>query len=68
MLETPNDVSYCTALDKNKDSLVIKIKISPLGNYAFNFKDQFLFQSQRKAIPKNVPITTQLHSSNTPAK
>ena len=21
MLETPNDVSYCTALDKNKDSV-----------------------------------------------
>ena len=68
MLETPNDVSYCTALDKNKDSLFIKIKISPLGNYDFNFKDQFSFQSQRKAMPKNVPTTTQLHSSHMVAK
>ena len=68
MLETPNDVSYCTALDKNKDSLCIKIKISPLGNYDLNFKDQFSFQSQRKAMPKNVPTTTQLHSSHMPAK
>ena len=29
---------------------------------------QFSFQSQRKAMPKNVPTTTQLHSSHTPAK
>ena len=27
-------------------------------------KGQFSFQSQRKAIPKNVQITTQLHSSH----
>ena len=26
-------------------------------------KGQFSFQSQRKAMPKNVPTTTQLHSS-----
>ena len=31
-------------------------------------KGQFSFQSQRKAIPKNVQTTTQLHSSHTPAK
>ena len=31
-------------------------------------KDQFSFQSQRKALPKNVPTTTQLHSSHTLAK
>ena len=31
-------------------------------------KGQFSFQSQRKAMPKNVQITTQLHSSHTLAK
>ena len=31
-------------------------------------KGQFSFQSQRKAMPKNVQTTTQLHSSHTPAK
>ena len=31
-------------------------------------KDQFLFQSQRKAMPKNVHTITQLHSSHTLAK
>ena len=29
---------------------------------------QFLFQSQRKAMPKNVQTTAQLHSSHTVAK
>ena len=31
-------------------------------------KDQFSFQSQRKAMPKNVQTTIQFHSSHTPAK
>ena len=31
-------------------------------------KGQFSFQSQRKAMPKNVQTTTQLHSSHTVAK
>ena len=31
-------------------------------------KDQFLFQSQRKAMPKNVQTATQLHSSHMLAK
>ena len=31
-------------------------------------KDQFSFQSQRKAVPKNVQTTAQLHSSYTLAK
>ena len=31
-------------------------------------KGQFSFQSQRKAMPKNVPATGQLHSSHTLAK
>ena len=31
-------------------------------------KDQFSFQSQRRAMPKNAQTTTQLHSSHTLAK
>ena len=31
-------------------------------------KGQLLFQSQRKAMPKNVQTTTQLYSSHMPAK
>ena len=31
-------------------------------------KGQFAFQSQRKAMPKNLQTTTQLHSSHTLAK
>ena len=31
-------------------------------------KGQFSFQSQRKAMPKNVQIATQLHSSHIQAK
>ena len=31
-------------------------------------KAQFLFQSQRKAMPKNAQTTAQLHSSHTPVK
>ena len=31
-------------------------------------KDQFAFQSQRKAMPKNAQTTTQLHSSHMLAK
>ena len=33
-----------------------------------NEKDQFSFQSLRKAMPKNVQTTTQLHSSHTLVK
>ena len=33
-----------------------------------DWKVQFLFQSQRKAIPKSAQTTTQLHSSHTLAK
>ena len=31
-------------------------------------KDQFSFQSRRKAVPKNVQTTTQFHSSHTLVK
>ena len=33
-----------------------------------DWKSQFSFQSQRKAMPKNVQTTTQLHSSHMLAK
>ena len=33
-----------------------------------DWKSQFSFQSQRKALPKNVQTTAQLHSSHTLAK
>ena len=33
-----------------------------------DWKMQFSFQSQRKAMPKNAQTTAQLHSSNTLAK
>ena len=33
-----------------------------------DWKSQFSFQSQRKAMPKNAQTTTQLHSSHTLAK
>ena len=33
-----------------------------------DWKGQFSFQSQRKAMPKNAPTTTQLHSSHTLVK
>ena len=33
-----------------------------------NGKDQFLFQSQRKAMPNNAQTTAQLHSSHTLVK
>ena len=33
-----------------------------------DWKGQFSFQSQRKAMPKNAQSTAQLHSSNTLAK
>ena len=34
------------------------------GHSGLSGKGQFLFQSQRKALPKNAQTTTQLHSSH----
>ena len=45
--------------------------VTKFGNLHSNHKTgkgPFSFQSQRKAIPKNVQTTTQLHSSHTLAK
>ena len=57
-----------------KDDAVIKCctqyasKFGKLSSGHRTGKDQFSFQSQRKAMPKNVQTTTQLHSSHTLAK
>ena len=39
-------------------------KFGKLSSGHRNRKGQFSFQSQRKAVPKNVQITAQLHSSH----
>ena len=44
------------------------ITFGKLGNGHRIGKGQFSYQSQRKAMPKNVQTTAQLHSSHTPAK
>ena len=38
------------------------------NNFIINWKGQFSFQSQRKAVPKNAQTTAQLHSSHMLAK
>ena len=43
-------------------------KFGKLSSGQRNGKDQFSFQSQRKAMPKNVQTTAQLHSSHKLAK
>ena len=43
-------------------------KFGKLSNGHRTGKGQFSFQSQRKAMPKNVQTTTQLHSSHTLVK
>ena len=43
-------------------------KFGQLSNGYRTEKDQFSFQSQRKAMPKNVQTAAQLHSSHTLAK
>ena len=43
-------------------------KFGKLSSVHRTGKDQFSFQSQRKAMPKNVQTTAQLNSSHTLAK
>ena len=43
-------------------------KIWKTQQWPQDWKSQFSFQSQRKAMPKNVQTTTQLHSSHTLVK
>ena len=44
------------------------IKFGKLSSGHKTGKDEFSFQSQRKAMPKNVQITAQLHSFHTLGK
>ena len=53
------------------DALKVLHYASQLGELSSGHrtgKGQFSFQSQRKAVPKNVQTTAQLHSSHTLAK
>ena len=43
-------------------------QLGKLSSHHRTGKDQFSFQSQRKAMPNNVQTTAQLHSSHTLAK
>ena len=51
-----------------KDCFQYDSKFGKLSNGHKSGKDQFSFQSQRKAMPKNAQTTEQLHSSHTLAK
>ena len=46
----------------------IRYKFGKLSSGHRTGKSQFSFQSQRKAVPKNVQTTAQLHSSHTLVK
>ena len=50
-------------LPGSSDGKASVYNVGDLGS--FSFQGQFSFQSQRKAMPKNVQTTTQLHSSHT---
>ena len=49
-------------------ALNMSANLKNFGSDCRNGKGQFSFQSQRKAMPKNVQTTTQLHSFHTLAK
>ena len=50
------------------DAVKYASKLGKLSNSHRTGKGQFSFQSQRKAMPKKVQTTAQLHSSHTLAK
>ena len=54
--------------DAMKFSTQYASKFGKLSSGHRTGKGQFLFQSQRKAMPKNVQTTAQLHSSHTLVK
>ena len=69
---TTNKASGCDGIPVElfkilKDDAV-KVLHSKLSSGHKTGKDQFSFQSQRKAMPKNVQTTVQLHPSHTLAK
>ena len=46
----------------------IRQQIWKIQQWPQDWKSQFSFQSQRKAMPKNIQTTAQLHSSHTQTK
>ena len=52
----------------NLENSAVAIGFNDPMAIGFNWKSQFSFQSQRKAMPKNVQTAAQLHSSHTLAK
>ena len=51
-----------------EDAVKYASKFGKLSSGRRTGKDQFSFQSQRKAMPKNAQTTAQLHSSHTLGK
>ena len=73
-----NKVSRCDAIPAKLFQILKMVLLKCCTQYASKFgklsnghrtrKGQFSFQSQRKAMPKNVQTTVQLHSSRMLAK
>ena len=72
-----HDVKHFSWREWMRSNLISKINATLQSNRSLQIvmtsdqrigKGQFLFQSQRKAMPKNAQNTTQLHSSHTLVK
>ena len=64
----PGELFQILKDDAVKCCIQYAIKFGKLSSGHRTGKGQFSFQSQRKAMPKNVQTTAQLHSSHTLAK
>ena len=62
---TTKRIKYLGINLPKETNMSAKLENSP---EATGLEDQFSFQSQRKAMPKNVQTTAKLHSSHTLAK
>ena len=51
-----------------QEELGLDTMILVLNKFTYITEDQFSFQSQRRAMPKKIQTTAQLHSSHTLAK
>ena len=73
-LRYADDITLTAESEEELKSLLIKVKeesekvVLKLSSGHRTGKGQFTFQSQRKAMPKNVQTTAQLHSSHMLAK
>ena len=65
---TPSELFQVVKDDAVKCCIQYASKFGKLSSGHRTGKDQFSFQSQRKAMPKNAQTTAQLHSSHTLAK